>query len=97
MAEVDSVLALIRDTGLHQLGDLEGCVCCSFNVRNIAVEVSCGKGTPRGIRVWHDEVTRDGISKEDADEAFLRSVGEEVARQAETDRRGEMPISIGQP
>jgi hypothetical protein len=91
MSEQQKVLAIVRKLGLWRLGNLDGCCCCSFQIRNISVEVSCGscgKGMDRGVRV--SSKSMDFTRSEQ-----LLLVAEEVKRQLEEcDGRGDAPITI---
>jgi hypothetical protein len=49
--EPERVLDVIKEVGIHRLANLDGCICCSFEIRNVRVEVCCGKGGERGCRL----------------------------------------------
>jgi hypothetical protein len=80
------VVALIRDVGIQRLGLWDGCPCSSFSVRNVDVDISCGRG--RVIGVWISSKSCDYMDTEN-----LKPIGEEVARQLEEESsRGPFPI-----
>lgn len=88
MSEPNMVLAIIKELGIYRLGNCDGCVCSSFSLRNVHVDISCGKGTDRAVRVY----SHSGDYDEGHDE-LLRPIAEEVQRQVEgSDMRGPAPI-----
>jgi hypothetical protein len=92
MSEPDMVLAIIKELGIYRLGNCDGCVCSSFSLRNVHVDISCGKGTDRAVRVY----SYSGDYDEDHDR-LLKPIAQEVQRQVEeADMRGPAPI-IFQP
>ena len=48
-SEPELVLDLIKEVGVCRLGNWDGCCCSGFSVRNVNVDISCGKGRNRGI------------------------------------------------
>lgn len=88
------VVDLIREVGVGRLGFFDGCTCCSFSVRTVDVDVSCGKGRERAVWIssrsldYWDQSTPNGN-----DESLLRPIAEEVAKQVENaDGRGPIPL-----
>jgi hypothetical protein len=92
--EHEIVVDLIREVGVARLGHFDGCVCCHFNVRNIEIAISCGKGDERGL--WISSPSLDYYlegTKDDSDPKLLRPIAEEVRRQVEAaDTRGPLPV-----
>jgi hypothetical protein len=88
MSEPELVLAMIKEMGIWRLGNCDGCMCSSFSLRNVHVDISCGKGTDRAVRVYSYSGDYDDNHNE-----LLRPVAEEVRRQVEeSDLRGPAPI-----
>lgn len=74
MTETEKVVAIIRDVQCWRLGNWDGCCCCNFSVRNVDVDISCGKG--REQAVWVSSVSDDYSVT-----GFLRPIMDEVVRQ----------------
>jgi hypothetical protein len=89
MTEPEKVVALIREIGCERLGHWDGCCCSRFSVRNVDVEVSCGKGRRQAI--WISSQSLDY-----ADESMLEPIMAEVARQVieQSGRGGEFAQCI---
>lgn len=80
------VIGLIKEVGVERLSQFDGCSCGGFSVRNVDVDICCGKGRDRGV--WVSSGSGDYT---DAD-AHLRAIADEVASQVEAaDGRGPMP------
>ena len=89
MKEPQQVLEIIKQLGIWRLGNLDGCCCSRFSVRNVDVEISCGKGGPRCVRVSSPSLDYMAVE-------LLRPIAEEVKRQLEEcDGRGPAPIELG--
>jgi hypothetical protein len=88
MSETQKVLEIVQELRIWRLGDLDGCCCCSFQIRNFSIETYCGKGLlSRGVKVSSRAF---GFTKED-----LLPVAVEVQKQLEEcDGRGAAPITI---
>jgi len=87
-SEPELVLELIKEVGVQRLGCWDGCACSRFAIRDVNVDICCGKGRDRGIYIWSncDDYT-------DGHDLLLRPIAKEVARQVESaDRRGPLPI-----
>lgn len=85
-SEDRQVLDLIKEVTIYRLGNWDGCSCSHFSVRNVNVDISCGKGRDRGIFVHSNSMDYDDVE-------LLRPIAEEVKRQVEEcDGRG--PISF---
>jgi hypothetical protein len=52
MSEPSKVIAIIRDVGCWRLGHWDGCCCSHFSVRDVTIEISCGKGREQGVWVY---------------------------------------------
>lgn len=91
-SEPEKVLDVIKDVGIHRLGNLDGCICCSFSIRDVNVSVSCGKGSNRGCRIYSNSMDYPTDEKELS--LVLSEVGDEIVRQINDlhDGRGEMPL-----
>ncbi len=91
--EHEVVVDLIREVGVGRLGNFDGCVCCHFEVRNVSVDVACGKGRNRGV--WVSSGSLDYYDQEQncLDESLLRPIADEVKRQIE-DADGHMRGTI---
>lgn len=89
-SEPEKVVDLIKEVGIHRLGRLDGCLCCFFSVRNVDIQIACGKGSERGVSVGSGSMDYEG------DVEMLRPIAEEVRRQCEEldDGRGDMPIRL---
>src|SRR6185312_17385679 len=94
MQEPEKVLALIKEMEVWRLGNFDGCCCCRFSLRNVDVEVGCGKGGDRGVWVSSPSMDYwDRMTEDSSDERMLRPIAEEVARQVEaSDHRGPLPL-----
>lgn len=88
-SETEMVVDLIRDVGVGRLGNFDGCICCEFKVRNVLVEISCGKGLDRGIWVSSGSMDYGDNLDGKADIELLKPIAEEVQRQVQgSDMRG---------
>jgi hypothetical protein len=93
-SEPQRVMDVIREVGVHRLANLDGCICSDFSIRNVEVEIRCGKSSaPRGIRVssqWREYMS--GAVE-------LRVIADEVVRQLIKlyDGRGPLPVIIEEP
>lgn len=76
MTETEMVVALIKELGCWRLGNWDGCCCSNFSVRNVDVNISCGKGSEQGV--WIKSVSGDYDNIE-----LLRPIMEEVVRQCD--------------
>lgn len=79
----ERAVAIIRDVGVFGLGFTDGCICTSFSIQGIDVDISCRKGSNMdtifrefygiGIRVYSSSLDSTGEG--------LGLVAREVARQ----------------
>jgi hypothetical protein len=91
MSEPEKVLTIIKEIECWRLGNWDGCLCSRFSIRNVDVEISCGKGRDRGI--WVSSASLDYM-----DVKLLHPIAEEVQRQVEGgDHRGHAPIYLHEP
>lgn len=91
MSEPEMVTAIIKEIGIWRLGHCDGCMCCSFALRNVNIDVHCGKGQERAVRVY----SSSGDYSDNHDE-MLKPIAEEVQRQVKAaDARGDAPIFYG--
>jgi hypothetical protein len=74
MSEPERIVWIIREVGCSTLGNWDGCCCSRFSVRNVDVDVSCGKGREQAVWV-------SGRSMDYATEESLRPIMTEVVRQ----------------
>lgn len=74
MTEPQKVAAIIRELGCWRLGDWSGCVCSSFSIRNVSVDIACGKGRDQAVYVW-------SYSLEYQDKTLLRPIMDEIIAQ----------------
>lgn len=74
MDETEKVVAIIKEVGCSRLGNWDGCCCSHFSIRNVDVEISCGKG--REQAVWISSRSQDYDDKE-----LLKPIMAEVIRQ----------------
>lgn len=87
MSEPEKVAALIKEVGCWRLGNWDGCCCSRFSVRNVDVDISCGKGRDQGV--WISSASMDYGEIEHGDPELLRPIMSEVVRQlAEQSGRG---------
>lgn len=75
MTEPAQVVAILQDVGCWRLGTWDGCCCSSFTVRNVNVDISCGKG--REQAVWISSQSLDYHNNPQA----LVPIMDEVIRQ----------------
>lgn len=81
MTEPEKIVALIKEIELWRLGNWDGCCCSSFSIRNVDVEISCGKG--REQAVWISSRSMDYH-----DRTLLKPVMAEVIRQLTPEQTG---------
>lgn len=74
MSEPEKVVAIIKECGLWMLGNWDGCCCSNFKIRNVEIDISCGKGRDQGIWVSSYSMDYD-------DKSLLRQIADEVLRQ----------------
>ncbi len=93
MREPEKIVAIIKAVEIWRLANFDGCICSRFSVRNVDVEISCGKGGERGVFVSSRSLDywKEG-TLDDNDEEMLRPIAEEVAKQAATDHLRPLPI-----
>ncbi len=85
--EPELVLELIKEIGVSRLGNWDGCECSSFSIRNVTVDISCGKGQKRGILISSNSMDYE-------DEGLLYPIGEDVKQQVESSsHRGPITVS----
>jgi len=73
-SELRRVTHLIKEVGIENLGYFDGCCCSHFAVRNVHVDISCGKGGEQAIRVWSNSMDYD-------DKTLLAPIMDEVYSQ----------------
>lgn len=89
MSEPDMILSLIQQVGVWRLSNSDGCMCGGFTLRNVKVDIACGKGRKRAI--WVSSNSMDYTKNDET----LRPIADEVARQVEDgDGRGKMAIHL---
>jgi hypothetical protein len=74
MSEPEKVVALLKENQLWRLAHWDGCCCSNFSVRNVNIDISCGKG--REQAVWVSSTSGDYD-----DETLLRPIMAEVIKQ----------------
>lgn len=74
MSEPEKVVALIRHLQCWRLGNWDGCCCSRFSLRNVDVDISCGKGREQAVWVSSHSSYYSG-------EDDLRPIMDEVIRQ----------------
>jgi hypothetical protein len=86
--EPQIVLEIIQAVGIHRLANFDGCLCGRFSLRNVDIDICCGKGRQRAL--WISSKSGD---YDDNAQKKLRPIAEEVVRQVQdlNDGRGEMP------
>jgi hypothetical protein len=91
MSEPEKVLAIIKEMEIWRLGNWDGCCCCQFNIRNVSVDISCGKGRKQGVWINGGELDYGPGA---LPEKLLRPVADEVVRQLTemTSRSGDWPV-----
>lgn len=84
MSETDKVVSIIKDVQCWRLGKWDGCCCSHFSIREVEVDIACGKGKEQSVTV------RSG-SSDFPDENSLRPIMDEVIRQVteQSGRSGE--------
>lgn len=78
-----NVLDLIESVGVYTLISNDGCACGSFSVHGVAVDVSCGRGGDRAIRVFR--------TMADCEED-LEPIAAEVKRQIDASYGRDFPV-----
>ncbi len=68
------VVALLKENKLWRLANWDGCCCGNFKIRDVEIDVSCGKG--RAQAVW---ISSNSINYED--KRLLHPIMEEVISQ----------------
>lgn len=83
MSEPEKVVAIISEVQCRKLGNWDGCCCSNFSIRNVNVDISCGKG--REQAVWVSSASGDY-----EDQSLLKPIMAEVIRQVteQSARRG---------
>lgn len=77
MSEPEKVVALIREVECWRLGNWDGCCCCHFSIRDVEVDISCGKG--REQAVWIHSTSCEYPEAEAT--TLLAPVMDEIVRQ----------------
>jgi hypothetical protein len=94
--EHQRVVEVISDAEVARLANFDGCICSRFSVRNVDIEIGCGKGGKRGVFISSPSLDYwDGESADDCDPELLRPIAEEIVRQlagGDWDGRGPLPI-----
>jgi hypothetical protein len=77
-----AALKLIRDIGVGGLGGFDGCLCTSFEVHGVKVDVSCRKssGSDTAGSEFYGTLVRVHSDHMDADDGLV-SIAQEVAEQ----------------
>lgn len=83
VSEPERVAALIREIQCWRLGNWDGCCCSRFSLRNVDVDISCGKGREQAVWVSSPSMDYDG-------EKDLRPIMDEVVRQL-NEQSGRLP------
>lgn len=93
MSEPQKVLSIIKDVGAWRLGNWDGCTCSSFSIRNVNIDIGCGKGSPRRVHVS----SRSGDYENGT--VALRMIGDEVARQVQEgdSRSPQIVVTVEEP
>lgn len=76
MSEAEKVLAIIIELGCWRLGNWDGCACSRFSLRDVDIEIACGKGGEQGVWVRSASCEYDDVE-------LLRPIMEEVVRQCD--------------
>ncbi len=79
MSEQEQVVALIREVGINRLGNWDGCCCSRFSIRNVDVDIACGKGRHQGL--WISSGSLDYGDTDAEQERSLRPIADEVVSQ----------------
>jgi hypothetical protein len=74
MSQTEDVVSLIKEVRCWRLGYWDGCCCSRFSVRNVDVEISCGKERERAI--WVSSTSIDYL-----DDALLHPIMAEIVKQ----------------
>ncbi len=74
MTESEKVVALIKEIECWRLGNWDGCCCSRFSLRNVDVDISCGKGGEQAVWVSCPSLDYGDIE-------LLRPIMDEVIRQ----------------
>lgn len=91
-SEPQRVLDVIKEMGIHRLANLDGCICSGFEIRNVEIDISCGRGRDRGC--WVSSRSMDYPEDEVELAKILAAVGEEVRRQIDDLHDGRGPMSV---
>jgi hypothetical protein len=74
MSEPEKVVALIVEVRCWRLGNWDGCCCSRFSVRNVDVDISCGKGREQAVWICSSSMDYD-------DKSLLKPIMKEVIKQ----------------
>jgi hypothetical protein len=80
MSEHEEVVSLIKEVGCWRLGNWDGCCCSRFSVRNVDVDIHCGKGIEQSVWVSSLHLDYD-------DDTLLHPIMDEVVKQV-TEKSG---------
>jgi hypothetical protein len=85
--DATQALILLQQHRLHEIFDFSGCICSSAAIQGVKMELACGKGGDRCVRVYTRSL--------DADPEGLRAIAEHIQSCVEGDQgdsRGPIPI-----
>lgn len=85
--DAQAALSLIKEIGIDRLCDFDGCVCSSFAVKGVEIDISCRKSSDPAYR--GGTLIRVHSASMDATPARLESVAREVAAQIHIETHGE--------
>ena len=69
--------------GLYSLISNDGCACGSFDIQGVSVDISCGRGAEKAIRVFRTN---------DMSQSNLQEIADEVKRQVDFVYGRDLPI-----
>lgn len=95
MSEPEKVVAILKEAGVWRLANWDGCICSRFSVRNVDVDISCGKGGDRGV--WVSSPSLDYMPHDNwGDGNSLEPIADEIRKQMTgCDHRGPITINVG--
>ena len=82
MTETERVVSLIKEIECWRLGNWDGCCCSRFSIRNVDIEIACGKGSEQAVTISSPSLDYRGESD------FALIMAEVVRQVTEQSGRG---------
>ena len=88
MSETEKVVTIIKEVQCWRLGNWDGCVCSNFSIRNVDIEISCGKSAAE------QAVKISSRSMDYLEESALRPIADEVFAQVTEQANRSRPFKV---